>query len=365
MIIGVPKEIKKNENRVSLTPEGAGILCKRGHRVIIQKSAGQESGYSDELYQKYGGEITDTIEQGYKESDIIIKVKEPIEHEYKLIRNRQIIFTFLHLASNRLLAQVLLEKKATAIAYESVQLDDNTLPLLFPMSQIAGRLSVQIGAGLLCKYNGGSGILMGGVPGVEPAKTVIIGAGTVGFGAIRMAVGLGSNVTVLDISSSALNKIDDLYHGRVNTVFSNEYEIANHVMEADLLIGAVLIPNAKAPRIVTEEMVKTMKKGSVIVDVAIDQGGIVETADHVTYHDDPTYIRHGIVHYSVANMPGSVPKTATKALTAATLPYIIQLADKGEEAFRYNKALERGLNTYEGKITCRPVALSLGMGNDE
>jgi alanine dehydrogenase len=362
MIIGVPKEIKNNENRVGLTPGGVGILIKRGHEVLVERAAGLGSGFDDQEYEAAGAKIIDKSEVIFGEAEIIVKVKEPLAAEYELLRPGQALFTYLHLAPNRPLTEALLRNKVTGIAYETVELSNGSLPLLAPMSEVAGRMSVQIGANLLQKYNGGMGVLLGGVPGVKPSEVVIVGGGVVGTNAAKMAVGLGANVTVLDINTHRLRYLDDIFSGRVHTLVCNPYNVADMVKKADLLIGAVLVTGASAPIIVTEEMVKTMKKGAVIVDVAIDQGGSVETVDHVTTHDQPSYVKHGVVHYSVANMPGAVPRTSTYALEAATLPYLMELVDKGvKNALLQNPVLMKGLNTYDGKITCKSVADSLNM----
>ncbi|MBN2557662.1 MAG: alanine dehydrogenase [Clostridia bacterium] len=361
MVIGIPGEIKTNENRVSATPAGVSSLLIRGHSVLVQSGAGEGSGFLDSEYAEAGAEIVDTAQEVFRRADMIVKVKEPQPSECEMLREGQILFTYLHLASSVELTKSLLERKITGIAYETVQLDDGSLPLLIPMSRIAGRLSVQVGADLLLKYKGGRGILLGGSPGVEAGKVLIIGAGTVGESAARIAVGLGAKVTVMDINPVKLAWIDELYQGRINTLYSNEYEIAAQVRKADLLIGAVLVPGAKAPKLVSEDMVRTMKNGSVIVDVAIDQGGSIETIDRATTHENPSYVKHGVVHYSVANMPGAVPRTSTKALEGATLPYIALVADKKLVAFGGNKALKLGLNTYNGMLTNDAVAASHGM----
>lgn len=361
MIVGIPSEIKTNENRVSLTPAGVASLSMRGHSVVVQKGAGTGSGFTDKEYVESGAKILKTPKEVFEASEMIVKVKEPQPSEYELLREDQILFTYLHLASSAKLTKALMDCGVTGIAYETVQLEDGSLPLLKPMSLIAGRLSVQVGAEMLLKYKGGRGILLGGAPGVEPGKVVIIGAGTVGAGAARIAAGLGAKVTVLDINPKKLDFMDRLYKGRVNTIYSNPYEIAQQVQKADLLVGAVLVPGAKAPKLVTDEMVRSMKPGSVIVDVAIDQGGSIETIDRVTTHENPCYIKHGVVHYSVANMPGAVPRTSTKALMGATLPYVIRLADKGLLALEDDKSLMKGLNVQKGKLTNKPVADSLGM----
>lgn len=362
MIIGIPKEIKNNENRVAITPAGVYALAKRGHEVLVEKSAGIGSGIEDREYIDAGAVILERNTDIYEKADIILKVKEPLENEYGLFREGQVLFTYLHLAPNPALANALLKKKVTAIAYETIQLPDGSLPLLAPMSEVAGRMSVQIGANILQKHNGGSGILLGGVPGVLPAEVLIIGGGVVGTNAAKMAAGLGARVTIMDINKNRLSVLDDIFNGRVSTLIYNEYNVASIIKNVDLLIGAVLVPGARAPKTVTEEMVKTMKKGSVIVDVAIDQGGSIETIDRVTTHDNPCYEKHGVIHYSVANMPGAVPRTSTFALTGATLPYLLEIADKGvERVMMENASLLKGLNAYKGCITCLSVAKSLNM----
>lgn len=362
MIIGIPKEIKNNENRVALTPGGVKTLITRGHKVIVETNAGIGSGFEDEEYVKTGAEVYTDKKALFNDADMIIKVKEPLKEEYDLFKKGQTLFTYLHLAPNPELTNALLEKEVTGIAYETIALPNGVLPLLAPMSEVAGRMSVQIGANLLQKYNGGSGILLGGVPGVSPAEVIIIGGGVVGTNAAKMAVGLGARVTVLDVNPIRLAYLDDIFGGRVTTLAYNEYNCADAVKRADLLIGAVLVAGKSAPKTVTEEMVKGMKKGSVIVDVAIDQGGSIETIDRVTTHDNPSYVKHGVLHYSVANMPGAVPRTSTYALEAATLNYALQLAEKGAEtALAENASLLKGLNTYKGKVTCEPVAESLGL----
>ena len=356
MIIGVPKEIKNNENRVAITPAGVEALIKEGHQVIIEKSAGVGSGISDSDYQEVGAKILETNKEVFAEADMIMKVKEPLPEEYDLLKEGQILFTYLHLAAEEKLTKALMDKKVVAIAYETVQLGDGSLPLLTPMSEVAGRLAIQKGAQYLERQKGGRGVLLAGVPGVPPAKVVIIGGGIVGMNAAKMALGLRADVTILDINTNQLRYIDDIFHGNVKTRMSNRYNIYEEVTKADLVIGAVLIPGAKAPHLVTEEMIKDMKNGSVIVDVAIDQGGCVETT-YPTTHDDPVFIKHGVVHYSVANMPGAVPRTSTYALTNATLPYAIEIANKGyKKALLDNPALLKGLNVYNGKITYKAVA---------
>lgn len=357
MIIGIPKEIKNNENRVSMTPAGVYALCKAGHQVYVETNAGNGSGFSDQEYQEAGA-IISSSEEVFAKADLIVKVKEYLESEYKYLREDQMVFTYLHIANNEPFANALIESKTTAIAYETVEAN-HSLPLLTPMSEVAGRMAVQIGANLLQKTNGGRGILLGGVSGVLPANVVIIGGGKVGINAAKMALGLGANVQVFDINVNTMAYIDDISNGAIHTVYNNEYNLKEAVKNADLIVGAVLLPGAKAPKIVTEETVKTMKEGSVIVDVAIDQGGCIETCDHVTTHDNPTFTKHGVVHYSVANMPGAVPRTSTMALSNATLPYILKLANQGLDALKEDPGFMKGLNTYQGKYTCKAVASAL------
>lgn len=360
MIIGVPKEIKNNENRVAMTPAGVHALRQSGHTILVEHNAGIGSGIDNASFEAVGAEIIMNVEEIFSRSDLIVKVKEPLESEFKLFKEKQNLFTYLHLAANKKLTEMLLNKKITGIAYETVQLEDKSLPLLTPMSEVAGRMSTQIGANLLLKYNGGMGVLLGGVSGVLPAEVVIIGGGVVGLNAAKMAVGLGARVTVLDINKARLAYLDDIFKGRISTLVCNEFNTKQMVKKADLLIGAVLVIGAKAPKLVTKAMVKTMKKGSVIVDVAIDQGGSIETIDRVTTHDNPSYEKYGVIHYSVANMPGAVAKTSTYALTGSTLQYIVELADKGvEKAISENKALALGVNTYDGYVTHKAVAESV------
>jgi alanine dehydrogenase len=362
MIIGVPKEIKNNENRVAMTPAGVHTLKNKGHRVLVQKDAGLGSGFSDEEYGKVGAEIIQTAEEVFQASDMIVKVKEPQPEEVGLLKEDQVLFTYLHLAAAPELARDLLDKRITGIAYETVQLDDGSLPLLTPMSEVAGRMSVLVGAEFLSKAKGGSGILLSGVPGVRPAKVTILGAGTVGMNATKMAVGLGADVTVLNKSASKLIHLDELYCSRIKTVILNEFSLAEEIKDTDLLISGILIPGARAPQLVTEDMVKSMREGSVIVDVAIDQGGVVETIDHATTHDDPVYVKHGVIHYSVANMPGAYARTATYALTNATLPYVVKLADKGlEKALDFDNSLRKGVNLIDGNCTYESLARSLDL----
>lgn len=356
MIIGVPKEIKSNENRVALTPAGALELKKRGHRIYVQSTAGIGSGFTDQNYINAGAEILNTIEEIYAIAEMIIKVKEPIESEYKLIKENQLLFTYFHFASYEPLTKAMMASGAVCLAYETVELADRSLPLLVPMSEVAGRMAIQEGAKYLEKPQKGKGILLGGVPGVPPAKVLVLGGGVVGTQAAKMAAGLGAQVTLMDISLPRLRYLADVMPANVNTMFSNELTIRELVQTHDLIVGAVLIPGAKAPSLVTRDMLSTMHPGTVLVDVAIDQGGCIETSRPTT-HDDPIYIIDNVVHYCVANMPGAVPYTSTVALTNATLPYAIQLADKGwAEACRNNKPLKLGLNVIKGKVVYEGVA---------
>lgn len=361
MIIGIPKEIKAQEERVAITPAGVETLKKAGHSILIEKHAGLGSGFTNEDFIKAGAEILETPQEVFEKADMILKVKEPLAEEYEFLREGQILFTYLHLAAEPKLVDALLKRKVTGIAYETVQLEDNSLPLLTPMSEVAGRMSVQIASRLLEKYYGGMGILMGGVPGTAPAKVVIIGGGIVGANAAKMAMGLRASVTLLDVNLDRMRYLNDIYAESLTTIYSNSYTIREQVKKADVVIGAVLIPGAKAPKLVTEDMVQQMKPGSVILDVAIDQGGCIETIDRVTTHENPTFVKHGVVHYSVANMPGAVPRTSTMALTNATLPYAIKLANKGLEAVKENKALAKGVNTFKGYLTYEGVATSLNL----
>jgi alanine dehydrogenase len=360
MIIGIPKEIKAQENRVAALPSGVMSFVEAGHTVFVEKNAGAGSGFSDEEYIKAGAEIVDSPIDVYA-ADMIYKVKEPLASEYKYLHNGQVLFAYLHLAPDPEQTQALMDAKVTAIAYETVQLEDGSLPLLSPMSAIAGRLSVQIGAFLLQKINDGCGILLGGVPGVEPGHVVIVGGGIVGINAAKMAVGLGARVTILDVSVERLNYINDILSNRAVTLMSNHYNVSKAVAEADLVVGAVLIPGAQAPKIIKEDMVKQMRTGSVVVDVAIDQGGCIETMNRITSHENPYFLEHGIVHYSVPNMPGAVPRTSTFALSNATLSYALQLANKGADAaIAANPALKHGLNVYQGKVVNKAVAEAQG-----
>jgi len=360
MIIGIPKEIKNNENRVAITPSGVSYLKKEGHDVLVEINAGIGSGFSNEEYSAAGATIIDTAKEVWNTSEMIIKVKEPLPSEYGFFRKGLILFTYLHLAAEKELAEALTESGVTSIAYETIEVNGK-LPLLTPMSEVAGRMAVQIGAQFLEQPHGGKGILLAGVPGVKKGNVTIIGGGIVGTNAAKIAIGLGANVTLLDLNPERLRELDNQFGSSLNTVISNPANIEEAVAGADLVIGAVLIPGAKAPKLVTEEMVKKMASGSVIVDVAIDQGGIFETVDHITTHDNPTYIKHGVVHYAVANMPGAVPRTSTIALTNVTIPYALQIANQGAaEAIQNNYAIKQGVNTFDGHITYAPVAKDLG-----
>lgn len=351
MRVGIPTEIKNNENRVAITPAGVHELVRRGHEVFIQAGAGVGSGFTDDVYKAEGATILATAEETWAKGDLLLKVKEPIAAEYGLLRRDQVLFTYLHLAASRTCTDALLAAGTTAIAYETVQLPNRALPLLQPMSEVAGRLSAQIGAYQLMKNEGGPGVLMGGVPGAPKAKVVVIGGGVAGEHAATMAHGMQADVTVIDISLPKLREIDARFNGAVKTRVSTAYEIADQLKDADLVIGSVLIPGEKAPKLVTDAMVKAMKPGSVLVDIAIDQGGCFEHSKPTT-HDDPTFKVHNSTYYCVANMPGAVPATSTRALTNATLPYVLALADKGwKAALAADESLARGLNTHDGKVT--------------
>ena len=354
MRIGLPKEIKDNESRVGMTPGAVKALTKRGHKVLVEESAGVQSSISDEEYQAAGADIVPYAEDAWA-ADMVVKVKEPIAAEYNYLRQDLILFTYLHLASDKPLTEALLASGTTGIAYETVQTANGQLPLLTPMSEVAGRMATQVGATYLQKSHGGRGVLMGGVPGVAPANVVILGAGIVGTNAARVAVGLGAHVTVLDISHDRLKYLDDIYRGHLQTRISDEYNIEDVICEADLVIGAVLIPGGRAPWLITRNMLPTMRKGSVIVDVAVDQGGCVETT-RATTHSNPTFEIDGVVHYCVANMPGAVPRTSTFALNNQTAVYTLHLANEGLDAVRKDTALQLGLNTYQGAITHPAVA---------
>lgn len=359
MLIGVPKEIKNHEYRVGLTPAGVKELIANNHSVIVQKSAGAGIGLEDEQYIAAGAQIVATAEDVFAQAEMIIKVKEPQPQECALLREDQLLFTYLHLAPDPKQTELLLKSGVTAVAYETITDDKGGLPLLAPMSEVAGRMSIQAGAHTLEKAQGGNGMLLGGVPGVEPASVVVIGGGVVGLNAARMASGLGANVTILDRSIERLKQIDDIYGSQMNTVYSTADAIEKHIKNADLVVGAVLIPGAAAPKLITRDMLKDMKKGAVLVDVAIDQGGCFETSKATT-HENPTYEVDGIVHYCVANMPGGVARTSTFALTNATLPYAISLANKGVHALTENAHLLEGLNVHKGMVTNEPVAEALG-----
>ncbi|MFD1362410.1 alanine dehydrogenase [Lentibacillus salinarum] len=356
MLVGVPMEIKNNENRVALTPSGVTAFVNAGHDVLIETSAGNGSGFLDAEYEAAGAKIVKTAKEAWA-AEMVMKVKEPQPDEYPFLREGLILFTFLHLAAEPELTRQLAAKKVTAIAYETIQEENGALPLLAPMSEIAGRMSVQIGSQFLENKRGGKGILLSGVPGVKPANVVIVGGGAVGTNAAKMATGFRANVTILDISAKRLRELDDLFDGNVNTLMSNPLNIREAVKQADLLIGAVLIPGAKAPQLVSEEMVKEMSPGSVIIDVAVDQGGSIETIDRMTTHDDPTYTKHGVLHYAVANIPGAVARTSTMSLTNNTSQYGVFLANKGlEETVKTNRAFAKGVNTHEGIVTNQAVA---------
>lgn len=356
MIVGIPREVKNNENRVAMTPSGVTMFVDAGHKVLIQDSAGNGSGFPDEEYQAAGAKIVNSVKEVWA-AEMVMKVKEPQQEEYEFLREGLILFTYLHLAAEPELTKQLTEKKVTAIAYETIQESNGALPLLAPMSEIAGRMSVQIGAQFLENTKGGKGVLLSGVPGVKSANVVIIGGGAVGTNAAKMAAGFRANVTILDISTNRLRELDDLFDGKVQTLMSNPLNIQETVKSADLLIGAVLIPGAKTPTLVSEEMVKEMSPGSVIIDVAVDQGGVIETADRVTTHDSPTYTKYDVLHYAVANIPGAVARTSTMSLTNNSSKYGVFLASKGfNQAVKSNEAFAKGVNTHEGFVTYETVA---------
>lgn len=360
MRIGVPKEIKTQEFRVGMTPSGVAILAARGHTILVEQNAGVGSSIPDEAYVKAGAKIVTTREEIW-EADMVVKVKEPIAPEFALMRKDLLLFTYLHLAAAHELGKELLNRGVNGVAYETIEPTPGDLPLLTPMSAVAGRMSVQAGATYLERERGGKGVLLGGVPGVKRGRVTVIGGGVVGANAVKMAVGLGANVTVLDVNLKTLAYLDDIYAGRVSTQFSNPLSIEAAVLESDLVIGAVLLAGARAPRLVTESMIKNMEHGSVIVDVSIDQGGCVETA-RPTYHDNPTYVVHDVIHYMVANMPGAVPRTSTYALTNATINYVVKLADNGlEKAIASTPHIVSGLNTYKGTVPHAAVAEALGV----
>ncbi|MCD4687932.1 MAG: alanine dehydrogenase [Desulfuromonadaceae bacterium] len=361
MIVGVPKEIKEREYRVGITPAGARTLIEDGHQVLIEKGAGLGSGLTDDQYRAAGAQLEPSASRVYQQAELIVKVKEPLTEELALLQPEQSLFTFLHLAAEPELAARLLERRITGIAYETVQQDDGTLPLLQPMSEVAGRMSIQVGAHFLQKEHGGKGVLLAGAPGVRPGRVVVLGAGTVGSNAVRIAVGMGADVTVLDIDPSRLALLDDHYGNHILTLISNSQNIEDEVSRADLLIGAVLVTGGRAPQLVTEQLVAQMNPGSVIIDVAVDQGGCIATT-RPTSHDTPIHLLHGVLHYGVANMPGAVSQTSTFALTNSTLPYIQQLARHGvPSALHTDTALGRGLNTYAGQIRHQQVAQALNL----
>jgi alanine dehydrogenase len=356
MIIGVPREIKPEENRIAIVPGGVETIVRRGHKVIIEKGAGLRSGFSNEEYIRAGAQIFDKHEDIFDKSDLVLKVKEPLPEEYGLLKAGQIVFTYFHLAASEELTINLQKRKIVGIAYETVQTEDGFLPLLFPMSEIAGRMAPQEGAKYLEETYGGRGILLGGVAGVPPGNVVILGGGTVGYNAARIASGMGASVTVLDINPRKLRMLDDIFQGRVTTMIADNYNLRMVTGYADLLIGSVLVPGARAPKLITREILKTMRTGAVLVDVSIDQGGCAETSRPTT-HSHPVYEEGGIIHYAVSNMPGAVPRTSTRALTLNTLPYVLEIAEKGwRKAAGENPALARGVNLVEGKITYKAVA---------
>ncbi len=361
MIIGVPKEVKNRENRVAAVPGGVQLLTDAGHKVLIERGAGLGAGIPDEKYVAAGAKIVDRAADIWGDAEMIIKVKEPIAQEYEFLRPNQILYTYLHLAAAQELGRKLVEKKVAAIAYETIELADRSLPLLTPMSEVAGRMAVQIGAECLQKHSGGKGLLLGGVPGVRRGRVCIIGGGVVGINSAKMAIGLGARVTIMDVNAQRLAYLDDIFGTDADTIMSNPENIAQAVRESDLVVGAVLITGAKAPKLVTREMVASMERDSVIVDVAIDQGGCIETIRPTT-HDDPVYKAEGVSHYGVTNIPGDVPKTSTYALTNVTIKYALELANKGfDRAMAESVPLRKGLNTYAGKVTHPAVAEALGL----
>jgi alanine dehydrogenase len=361
MIVGVPTEIKDNENRVSTTPGGVSEFVHHGHTVLVERGAGAGSGFADEEYARAGAVLIDTHAGVFKQAEMIVKVKEPVASEYDLLRDDQLLFTYLHLAAEEKLTRALVERRVQAVAYETVQLDNGPLPLLTPMSEVAGRMSIQVGASYLQKTNGGRGLLLGGVPGVPAANVVIVGGGVVGTNAAQIALGMGANVTIVEKSIERLRFLDQILHGRMHTLASNKGNLFDAVADADLVIGSVLLPGAKAPKLVTAEMVQSMRAGSVMVDVAIDQGGCFETS-RPTSHTDPVFNVDGVVHYCVTNMPGAVPRTSTLALSNVTLPYALLLADYGLlNAAHRDVALAKGINVLNGHITYRAVADAFGL----
>ncbi|HEX8422508.1 MAG TPA: alanine dehydrogenase [Pyrinomonadaceae bacterium] len=361
MLIGLPKEIKDNEYRVGMTPAGVRALTDAGHQVVVERAAGEGSGFEDALYERAGAQILDTADEVWAQGEMIVKVKEPIAPEYPRMREGQVLFTYLHLAPDHELTKQLLERKVTGVAYETITDRKGTLPLLTPMSEVAGRMAIQVGAQYLEKMSGGRGVLLGGVPGVPAARVVIIGGGVVGTNSAKMAVGLGAHVTIIDNNLDRLRELDDIFLSRITTLASSAYAIQGAISEADLIVGAVLVPGAAAPKLITREMLKKVPNGAVIVDVAVDQGGCIETT-HPTTHSDPTYYVEGVLHYCVANMPGAVPRTSTFALTNATLPYTLKLANKGFlTAVTTDAGLKEGVNTYAGKLTYEAVAQAQGL----
>ena len=361
MIIGVPKEIKNNENRVGMTPSGVAELVKRGHTVYVQHTAGENSGFPDEAYIQVGAQILPTMADTYAAAEMIVKVKEPIEPEYKLIKANQVVFTYFHFAADRVLTEAMIESHAVCIAYETVEKTDRSLPLLIPMSEVAGRMAVQEGARFLEKPQGGKGVLLGGVPGVKPAKVLILGGGVVGSNAAQMAAGMGADVTIADINLTRLRYLSETLPKNVKTLYASEVRLKKELPDVDMVIGSVLIPGDKAPHLISRDMLKMMQPGTVLVDVAIDQGGCFETS-HPTTHSEPTYVIDGIVHYAVANIPGAVPNTSTLALTNATLPYVIALAGKGwKQACNDDPALALGLNIVDGKVVYKAIADVFGL----
>lgn len=361
MIIGVPKEIKNNENRVGMTPSGVAELVKRGHTVYVQHTAGENSGFPDEAYIQVGAQILPTMADTYAAAEMIVKVKEPIEPEYKLIKANQVVFTYFHFAADRVLTEAMIESHAVCIAYETVEKADRSLPLLIPMSEVAGRMAVQEGARFLEKPQGGKGVLLGGVPGVKPAKVLILGGGVVGSNAAQMAAGMGADVTIADINLARLRYLSETLPKNVKTLYASEVRLKKELPDVDMVIGSVLIPGDKAPHLISRDMLKMMQPGTVLVDVAIDQGGCFETS-HPTTHSEPTYVIDGIVHYAVANIPGAVPNTSTLALTNATLPYVIALAGKGwKQACNDDPALALGLNIVDGKVVYKAIADVFGL----
>lgn len=356
MRIGVPREIKNNENRIAMTPAGVVNITQFGHEVWIEKGAGLGSGFTDDDFRQAGAKIAPTAKEVWS-AEMVMKVKEPLTEEFSYFHEGLILFTYLHLAPEPTLTKALMEKKVIGIAYETIQLQNGSLPLLTPMSEVAGRMAPQVGAQFLEKVHGGKGILLAGVPGVQRGKVAIIGGGVAGTNAAKMAIGLGAEVTIIDLNPDRLRQLDDIFGHEITTLISNPYNIAEAVKNADLVIGAVLIPGARAPKLVTEKMIRSMKPGSVVVDIAIDQGGIFETTDRITTHDQPTYEKHGVVHYAVANMPGAVPRTSTIALTNVTVPYATQIANKGyKQACLENEAILKGINTLNGHVTYKAVA---------